>query len=368
MACANHILVGYDLANPTGIMCVSIPHGANMPRLLTSLILLFLSVITLPAFAEAEEKLVFAIDLIRHGDRNPIREIPSMPHEWPDGLGALTMTGALQEHLLGAQMRAYYVGQMHLLPEKYQPGSIHVRSTDINRTKMSADAFLSGLYPVETRDPMQFIPIEATSKSFDPILLVMPDLNPISLFTLYLQDKITWDKKLRQFPDKFSRWEKAFNMSLSDSRDFGKLADNLYVRRLHHIPIPPELTEQDVDDILQLAQQQMVQDFHSKELTLNLGRSLLHFVSDQFQQALRQDQLKYILLSGHDSTILAVMNTLDAPLAEVPPYASRVNFSLFKRGEEYYVHISMNGKPIPIPHCGEQECALGQFSTIRWGS
>jgi len=34
-----------------------------------------------------DDKLIFAIDVIRHGDRNPTIDIPTEPHHWVEGLG-----------------------------------------------------------------------------------------------------------------------------------------------------------------------------------------------------------------------------------------------------------------------------------------
>ena len=34
----------------------------------------------------ASEKLIFAIDIIRHGDRTPLIDLPKAPHHWQEGL------------------------------------------------------------------------------------------------------------------------------------------------------------------------------------------------------------------------------------------------------------------------------------------
>ncbi|MDF1678849.1 MAG: hypothetical protein P1U32_09170 [Legionellaceae bacterium] len=41
--------------------------------------------ICISSYAFAEEKLVFAIDLVRHGDRTPLIESPEMQKIWPYG-------------------------------------------------------------------------------------------------------------------------------------------------------------------------------------------------------------------------------------------------------------------------------------------
>ncbi len=45
----------------------------------------------------AHDKLIFAVDIIRHGDRTPMIELPKDPYVWPEGLGHLTAKGRQQE-------------------------------------------------------------------------------------------------------------------------------------------------------------------------------------------------------------------------------------------------------------------------------
>ena len=49
--------------------------------------------------------------------------------------------------------------------------------------------------------------------------------------------------------------------------------------------------------------------------------------------SLKNDRLKYILLSAHDATLLSVMSALGAPLTgdNEPPYAAYLHFGLFEK-------------------------------------
>lgn len=115
-------------------------------------ILLFsLFIITLlPTIALAQEKLIFAVDIIRHGDRNPIEDFPADPFPWPQGLGALTPLGMQQEYQLGISFRKLYIDKYHLLPAHYDIKTMQVHSDTSNRTIQSAESLLYGLYPLGT--------------------------------------------------------------------------------------------------------------------------------------------------------------------------------------------------------------------------
>lgn len=52
-------------------------------------------------------------------------------------------------------------------------------------------------------------------------------------------------------------------------------------------------------------------------------------VSELRQAITQQSARKWILYSAHNSTILAVMRMLGAPMDHIPPYASDLNFPLF---------------------------------------
>ena len=94
--------------------------------------------------------LKFVHVIFRHGDRSPISHYPTDPYsarsEWPVGPGQLTSIGKSQHFLLGQQLRQTYGGG-RLLGDVYTEEEVVVRSTDVDRTLMSAQANLAGLFP-----------------------------------------------------------------------------------------------------------------------------------------------------------------------------------------------------------------------------
>ncbi|GMR51179.1 hypothetical protein PMAYCL1PPCAC_21374, partial [Pristionchus mayeri] len=94
------------------------------------------------------DTLQFVQLLWRHGDRTPIRLIPTdtenKEESWPEGLGELTKVGMTQQYRLGQWIRARY-GKF--LGETWNKDAVYIRSSDYNRTLMSAQAALAGLFP-----------------------------------------------------------------------------------------------------------------------------------------------------------------------------------------------------------------------------
>ncbi|MEJ1278435.1 acid phosphatase 2 lysosomal [Cricetulus griseus] len=89
----------------------------------------------------------FVTLLYRHGDRSPVKTYPKDPYQeekWPQGFGQLTKEGMLQHWELGQALRQRYSG---FLNTSYHRQEVYVRSTDFDRTLMSAEANLAGLFP-----------------------------------------------------------------------------------------------------------------------------------------------------------------------------------------------------------------------------
>jgi hypothetical protein len=88
--------------------------------------------------------------VFRHGDRTPVVIYPTdfyNASEWSKygGLGQLTQTGMQQHNEFGKFLRARY--NESFLGMYYDRNRVYVRSTDYDRTIMSAQSLLSGLYP-----------------------------------------------------------------------------------------------------------------------------------------------------------------------------------------------------------------------------
>ena len=144
--------------------------------------LLFLSIFLL----SAQSKLQMVVEIFRHGAREPIFNY------WNAALfknpGELTSVGMRQHFLLGSQLRKEYIEDQQFLSFSYDSKEIYIRSTDYNRTIMSALSQLNGLYPLGTgaRVP-EDIPVKNT---LPPYKKIDYDLKNLSDFaTLFLFSK-----------------------------------------------------------------------------------------------------------------------------------------------------------------------------------
>ncbi|XP_062918339.1 lysosomal acid phosphatase-like isoform X5 [Mobula hypostoma] len=87
--------------------------------------------------------------IYRHGDRSPIQAYPADPYtekDWPEGFAQLTVVGMKQHYALGQYLRHRY---NTFLNSSYDRHEVYVQSTDIDRTLMSAQVNLAGLYHLQ---------------------------------------------------------------------------------------------------------------------------------------------------------------------------------------------------------------------------
>lgn len=330
--------------------------------------------------ALAHEKLVFAIDIIRHGDRTPTADIPKAPHQWTEGLGQLTATGMQQEYQLGASLRKVYVDQHHLLPANYATGSVYVRSSDVDRTLMSAQSFLMGLYPLGTGPNLpgstqpalpgayQPISIHTIAKDQENLLVAWTESAQFKeLLKTYVYPTPEWKAKSAELQPKFAAWSQATGITITDLYQLKSLGDTLNIYQLYQVPLPEGLTPEDAKQIIDAGKWVFVTAFKSLALGKVTGGNLLKAIAEDLQQASQQKAaLKFKLYSAHDSNIFSLMSAMGAPLNEPPRYASDLNFALYDLGhQDYYVKIKFNNEPVALPACGgNTSCSLTQFLGI----
>jgi acid phosphatase len=340
----------------------------------TLILLITLFIVAINSYAQ--EKLIFALDLIRHGDRTPIWTIPNSPHTWPEGMQQLTAQGMQQELQLGKKFHKIYIDHYHLLPNQYQNDAIYVFSTNYDRTLMSAEAVLLGLYPLgsgpllSTKQPAlpgAFRPIPIHTQPLDKNDSFVTDVhaNYQQLEKKYVDSRPDWAQKTAELQNKFPIWSKATGLPITNIRQLIALADTFKIYQIHHLPLAVKLSDEDVKQVMAAGTWAFTTEFQTKEIANLIGTPLLAKVADYIQKATQlNNPLKYVLLSAHDTTIMSLMTTLHAPLNSPPPYASDVNFSLFKDGSEYTVKISYNGQPVVLPGCNATGCSLMQFAKL----
>jgi hypothetical protein len=141
------------------------------------------------------------------------------------------------------------------------------------------------------------------------------------------------------------------------------LADVISIYQRYHFPLPAGLDQESVNTIMATTHRQWTTLYKSPAIASVAGSQLLKTIVEKLQIARQNNtELKYMLFSAHDTTLLAQMAVLEAPIEQWPAYASRLNFSLFADGNDNdIVTISYNNQPVFIPACKGFSCHLAEL-------
>lgn len=343
-----------------------------LPLLLISLVGLHLASSQYP---ESEDKLLFAHVLYRHGDRTPIDPYPNDPWKdpshWTAGWGQLTNAGKHRHLELGRYLRKRYAT---LLKDTYTNSEIYVRSTDVDRTLMSAESNLAGLYPPvgpDQWDPLiqwQPIPVHTVPEELDEVLAAK---KPCAAFDMEL--------KKYKHTDEFQ----AYNKSLEPVYEYvtahsGRVVDSLttaqniysclHIEELNNFTLP-EWTKQVYPEPLRSIS---ARSFATKTNTPLMARlktgPLVKEILERFRakvdRKLKPDRSVWVY-SAHDTTVANLLNALRLFDLHNPPFAACVLLELRqpKTGGEpyvsvYYKNSSADPMLLDIPDC-DQRCPLG---------
>ncbi|KTD01279.1 histidine phosphatase family protein [Fluoribacter gormanii] len=339
----------------------------------------FALLLSVPSLLFADDTLIFAVDIIRHGDRTPIVPLSTVNYQWQEGPGQLTAEGMQQEYKMGMQFRKKYIEQTHLLPEQYEHGTMYVRSTDYERTLMSAQSLLMGLYPPGTGPnttgsslpalpyAVQPIPVFSAPSKYDEVIIQqISSAERAKLMEQYVYSTPEWQQKNNELKDKYPLWSTLTGVQIKNLANLGLLGDALYIHQIHNAPMPIGLSSQDIETIINASNWAFMAQEKPQTLAAAYSTKLMTNIANYlYNGSQKKSKLKYVLLSAHDTTIASALSFLGSPLEIAPPYASNLNFSLYEHDENYYlVKITYNGNPVSIPACGGNTCELQQFINL----
>ncbi|XP_063800708.1 lysosomal acid phosphatase [Pseudophryne corroboree] len=327
-------------------------------------------------------QLRFVTVVYRHGDRSPVRAYPKDVHQesaWPQGFGQLTQIGMKQHWDLGQALRDRYKG---FLNESYDRHEIYVRSTDVDRTLMSAEANLAGLYPpagsqvFQPNITWQPIPVHTVPDAEERLLKF-----PVLPCPKYLK----LQEETRQSPEyvKTTKDNKDFlrmvanETGLSDCslESVWSISDILFCESKHNLSLPSWATPDVVERLRNLKNfgfRFLFGITEQKEKARLQGGLLVAQILNNLTAAAQNSSngLKFIAYSAHDTTLGALQMALDVYNGVQAPYASCHMFELYEESpgnftvEMYFRNESAHPPfPLTVPGC-VHSCPLERFQSL----
>ncbi|KAG8126014.1 hypothetical protein E2320_021173 [Naja naja] len=306
--------------------------------------------------------------LYRHGDRSPVKTYPRDPYQesaWPQGFGQLSQEGMQQHWDLGQALRRRYDG---FLSASYNRQEIFVRSTDFDRTLMSAEANLAGLYPPEGKQVFnpnitwQPIPVHTVPDYMEKLLRFplssCPRYEQLQNETRQMPEYVNMTVQNMEFLKMVANMTGIQDVSLES---VWSVYDALFCETTHKMNLPAWVTP------VVMATLKELKDF-SFNVLFGIHRQVekARLQGDCLLWILR-GRFTYFFFPQHDTTLAALQTALNVYNGKQPPYASCHIFELYEEDDgnftvEMFFRNESQKEPyiLQLPDC-KQRCPLPQF-------
>ncbi|XP_019767126.2 venom acid phosphatase Acph-1 isoform X1 [Dendroctonus ponderosae] len=331
---------------------------------------------------ETTLKLVHVI--FRHGDRNPGKSqlYPSNAyydemHYYPYGYGQLTNNGKIRMYELGKIIRKRY---NNFLGSQWNMNVLDIRSTDYNRTKMSAQLMTAGLWPprrINIWNPVfRWQPIPYNYERAENDELLSPWLACSTVNTLI--------SALLESTELGNYMSERYNETLHIlSENTGLEMSYLQAFRLYlGFSIQDELNmplEEWTSSVYPEPLHSFVIDYYhirtnttelKKIISGYLIKQIIENTENQINGTLTPNGRKMFIYSGHEANIATLLLSLQATkVVDVPPYGSFIIIETHKidavYGIKLYYQDYKNDDPQELQITGcDKFCPFDDFVTL----
>jgi prostatic aicd phosphatase len=324
------------------------------------------------------ETLVLVHALFRHGNRTPdyygYKNNPITESDYPETYGQLTNEGKRTEYSIGTTLRQRY---NRFLGPTWNINYIDARTTNVNRTKMSLELMLAGLWPPSGTQRWQprlkWQPIPYNYLTNDKELQstnVCTNYNTLykeALNSDEVQEALSvYDEHFKYISDAtgedFSTPDSIFNLyfTLVTQSEYG------YPLEDWTKPIYPEVVTKIAKDVYYIG----TNTTELKKLSGGfLLRKIINDSKAKIDGLLTPQSRKMFLYSAHESNVAKFLRTLDVYDDNVPAYGAHVLVELHLiRGvygfQVYYQDWSTRQpRLLTIPGC-RSFCPIDEFVSL----
>ncbi|XP_044150034.1 prostatic acid phosphatase [Bufo gargarizans] len=283
---------------------------------------------------DAEKTLKFVVLVFRHGDRSPTMTYPNdkyQEHSWPDGFGQLTQLGIEQHYELGKYLRKRYSGFLNETYSRHELISMPFQNCPLYN-KLQTETYASKEYH-DLVDPY---------KDF---------INSLQNDTGYSYEELNY----------------IYNLWIT--------YDALLCEQIHNYTLPDWATEDVMDKLSLLSDifmSTMFGVYKQHEKSRLQGGVLVSSILKNITHAATTPSinLKLIMYSAHDTTIVALQMALNVYNGKTPPYAACHIFELYTEDngeytvEMYYQNDSLvDPYLVTLPGCSSS-CPLAKFTEL----
>ena len=328
---------------------------------------IFLFLIPIVQSTKANYELESLQIVFRHGDRTPNKEelYPTLAYDpiyETLGYGQLTEVGKMREFRLGTMLRRRY---STFLGGHHKYGSVYAYSSDVERTKMSLQLVLAGLYPPTLSEEGRIL-LSPIAANYLP-MIIDNLLFPISCPAFRdeyrktknspaIQAKISQNKELF----KYIGMHTGLNMTSDPIYSIYLLHILFTTQRSMNITLPPWATEDVQKKIVPFVKLEYdIQSYNTLLKRLNGGFLIKEFIKNMDTKKDGRSPKIYVY-SGHEINIAAVARVHGLTKPEIPSFGSAIVVETLRNsiGKKFVKILHWTGVTeelitYAIPNCGE---------------
>jgi acid phosphatase len=343
------------------------------------------------SYAAKDDTLRMAFVITRHGDRTPIHLFANNPNHWTEGLGQLTGEGMRQHYLLGQKFRHKYVDQLNFVSGTFNISEVYARATGKDRTLMSAQSFMLGMFPPGTGPnastvkesalphSIQPVPIHAATPSHDILLHAYKNCPRLSELKDEVKNSAEWKQKEEENKEFLKQLASVFGEKKISLSKVSAVYHVVNSEEIHHQKQIPDLTQEMKAKIAKIKDWVLAQKFKTREMGRMGAGNLLNDIINKMRHVEEQGHAhgvhrtekeqksktlpKFTLFSGHDGTILALLSAMGLKNYKIPEFASFIEIQLHETPSgEFTVSLNYDDENL-IPEC-KNSCSLRDFEQL----
>lgn len=286
--------------------------------------------------------------------------------------GQLIPEGRAQMQALGRALRSSY---RHLLFAEGECATenVYARSSDLSRTRGSAEALLSSFLDTEVcpEKKLELATMDFILDWIYPNAKICPKLALLEREAYDDPDFRSWNKSLSQnlvddLDEVFGSGQWRFGTDMAGSHLLDCVMTTVCTDR-DEVLLPRSFADAAIAQrLLDRAEQIEYRKLRHADYARSVAAPLVARMRDE----LASQRHKFVLWSAHDTTVMPFRVALGVDDSKWSPYASATILELWRQQNgSLFIRLIVNGGPKLVTGCDSPLCALSQFlSTTTWAT
>ena len=275
--------------------------------------------------------------------------------------GELLLTGMYQHGELGKFYRKYLIDELNFLPFNLNSNLLNIRSSNVDRCIKSLESFLIEFYPPEK--PNEKLNIITGTPNNEPLYPDYDQCEELQIKWLKFKNSIEFQNKMNYSKNLYKKVYEDFNINFDDT-NWMFIGDWLSSYYCSNQELPSWVTE----ELFNQSQIDMAYysigffKFINGIAGSSIWREIIKNIDLQLNNTIKSIYHHY---SAHDSTLMALLNTINYNLEILPPFGSHLAIELWqKNNEEPLIKIIYNGEEIPLNINGNKLMKFKDFKSL----